>query len=302
MRFEELVNEFLFDCEVRELSAKTIDNYRKQLKCINRFFSESCGVKNVEDLKPTHIKQFISYNQKRGCKPSYTNDLLKVIKVICNYAFSEGYTEDLLTKKVRNVKEPKVLIHTFTEEEIRKLINHFNGSDFLSIRNKVIFMILFDTGIRASELMTMKTTQIQENYFIIYGKRRKERVVPKTPLVSKWLLKYLYERDRYFAGKDAEDYVFLSKNGRQLTCEALSKFMKKAAVDVGVNPIVRVSPHTCRHTFAQQQLKNGLDLYSLSRLLGHESVAITQRYLEALQDSQILVAAKRTSVLLNLGR
>lgn len=302
MRFEELVNEFLFDCEVRELSAKTIDNYRKQLKGISRYFSESCGVKNVEDLTPTHIKKFIAYNQKRGCKPSYTNDLLKVIKVICNYAFSEGYTEDLLTKKVRNVKEPKVLIHTFTEEEIRKLINHYNGSDFLSIRNKVILMILFDTGIRASELMTMKPAQIQDGYFIIYGKGRKERVVPKTPLVSKWLVKYLCERDRYFAGRDAEDYVFLSKTGKRLTCEALSKFMKKAADDVGVNPIVRVSPHTCRHTFAQQQLKNGLDLYSLSRLLGHESVAITQRYLEALQDSQILVAAKRTSVLLNLGR
>ena len=76
--------------------------------------------------------------------------------------------------------------------------------------------------------------------------------------------------------------------------------MKKAAESVGVNPLVRVSPHTCRHTFAHQELKNGLDLYSLSRLLGHESVSITQRYLEAVRDEQVLTSAKKTGVLANL--
>ena len=76
--------------------------------------------------------------------------------------------------------------------------------------------------------------------------------------------------------------------------------MKKAAYDIGVNPVVRVSPHTLRHTFAHQQLKNGLDLYSLSRLLGHESVNITQRYLESIRDTEILVSAKKTGVLANL--
>ena len=76
--------------------------------------------------------------------------------------------------------------------------------------------------------------------------------------------------------------------------------MKKAAKDVGVSSLVRVSPHTCRHSFAHQSLKNGLDLYSLSRLLGHESVSITQRYLEALRDEQVLVSARKTGVLANL--
>ena len=97
-----------------------------------------------------------------------------------------------------------------------------------------------------------------------------------------------------------DDYVFLSKNGKRLTTEALGKFMKEAAEAVGVNPKVRVSLHTCRHSFAHQQLKNGLDLYSLSRLLGHESVSIKQRYLESIEDTQILTSARKTSVLANL--
>ena len=85
-----------------------------------------------------------------------------------------------------------------------------------------------------------------------------------------------------------------------MTQEAITKFMKRAAQDIGVNCNVRVSPHTCRHTFAHLQLKNGLDLYSLSRLMGHENVAITQRYLEGIRDDQVLKAAQKTGVLQNL--
>ena len=113
-------------------------------------------------------------------------------------------------------------------------------------------------------------------------------------------MKYNRVRNVYFEFKKVEGYYFLSKNGRRLTEEAVCKFMKRAAKDVGVNPLVRVSPHTCRHSFAHQSLKNGLDLYSLRRLLGHESVSITQLYLEAIRDDQILTSAKKTGVLDNL--
>ena len=146
----------------------------------------------------------------------------------------------------------------------------------------------------------MKPEQIRQGYFNIYGKGRKERVVPQNAIVCKWMMKYDRVREAYFEYKEAENFYFLSKNGRRLTAEAVNKFMKKAAKNVGINPLVRVSPHTARHTFAHQELKNGLDLYSLSRLLGHESVSITQRYLEAIRDDQILTSARKTGVLANL--
>ena len=163
-----------------------------------------------------------------------------------------------------------------------------------------MLMMLFDTGLRISEIMDMKPSQIRQGYFVVYGKGRKERVVPQNPIVSKWLMKYERVRESYFQYRRAEDCYFLSKNGRRLTPEAVNKFMKKASKSVGVNPLVRVSPHTCRHTFAHQELKNGLDLYSLSRLLGHESVSITQRYLEAVRDEQVLTSARNTGVLAHL--
>ena len=301
MFLTELIREFLFDCKVRELSDLTVKNYEKQLQKFRHFVRENFQVIKYEELKPIHVKEYISSLQDRGCKPAYINDLLKAVKCLCSYAQREGYSEEVLTKRIRNVKQPKVLIHTFSTKEISLMIKYFNGSDYMSVRNKMILMVFFDTGIRLAELTNMKMDQIQDLYFIIYGKGRKERVVPKNPAVGKFLYKYLKAREKYFMGRHfEEEYVFLSKNGRQLTNEGVRVFMREAAAAVGVNPNVRVSPHTCRHTFAHQQLKNGLDLYSLSRLLGHESVAITQKYLESIEDSQILTSARKTSVLANL--
>lgn len=295
-----LTQEFLFDCKVRELSDLSINNYRKQLTQFMEFLEKSFSVVLLEELRPQHIKEFVVSLQDRGCKPSYVNDMLKAVRVLCGYAYREEYTSTLLTKRIRNVKEPKVLIHTFSSKEIQRMVKYYDKADYISIRNRLIIMILFDTGIRVSELTNMKPDQIQDSYIVIYGKGRKERVVPRNPMVSKWLMKYMAARDRYFSCRFAQDYLFLSKNGKKLTTEAVNRLLKKAAEDVGVNPVVRVSPHTCRHTFAHQQLKNGLDLYSLSRLLGHESVNITQRYLEAIRDSQVLTSARQTSVLANL--
>ena len=299
MSISDLVKEFIFDCKIRELSPRTIHNYEKQLKQFELFLLGS-SVVTLEDLKPLHVKEFIAMLQGRGCKPSYINDMLKAVKVLCGYAFREGYCAEPATQRVKNVREPKVLIHTFSNDEIKRLIDYYKGNDYLSIRNKLIIMMLFDTGIRISELMTMKDDQIYNDYFIIHGKGNKERVVPKSASVSKWLMKYQTVKNNYFACKDCQDYLFLSKNGKILTEEGICHFLKKTAADIGVNPKIRVSPHTFRHTFAHQQLKNGLNLYSLSRILGHENVSITQRYLEGIEDSEILVSAKKTGVISNL--
>lgn len=300
MQLETLVKEFLFECEIREYSEKTVENYKKQLRHFTEFLRDQLQVETLEELEPKHVKSFIKFYQMRQCKPSYVNDNLKAVKVLCSYAYREKYVDHLITENIKNVKQPKTLIHTFSTEEIKKMISFYNGNSYVEIRNRLILMILFDTGIRVNELIQMREDQIQDSYFIIYGKGRKERIVPKNPLVSKTLMKYMMAKKKYFQCRSAENYLFLSKNGKCLNGQAINKFMKDCARAVHVRSVVRVSPHTARHTFAQQQIKNGLDLYSLSRLLGHESVAITQRYLESIQDAQIIANAKKTSVLSNL--
>lgn len=300
MSLEMLVKEFLIDCQARNLSPKSISNYQKQLGYFLRYLAEQHNVTTLEELKHTHLKLYILALQEKGNKSQYINDLIKPVKRLCSYALEEGYAEENVTKRVKNVKIEKTLIHTFSNDEIIKMIHYYDGNDYLSVRNRLILMILFDTGIRVTELVTLKKEQIRDGYFQIFGKGRKERVVPLSPLVLKHMLRYEAIKETYFFSRFPADYYFLSKNGKILTAEAVGKLMKVAARKIGVSANVRVSPHTCRHTFAQKQLQNGLDLYSLSRLLGHEKVAITQRYLESIQDSQILQAAKKTGVLANL--
>lgn len=300
MTMEMLAKEFVFDCQARELAPKTIRNYEKQVGYFVRYLAEVQNVRMLEELQPIHIKQYVVMLVKKKHKPSYTNDLLKAVKCLCAYAYQEGYTEELITKRVKNVREPKVLIHTFSNDEIKKMIAYYNGRSYLDVRNRLMLMLLFDTGIRVSEIINMKPEQIKEGYFVIYGKGRKERIVPQNPAVSKMMLVYDRTRADYFEFRYADEYYFLSKNGKKLTSEAVCRFMKKAAADIGVNALVRVSPHTCRHTFAHQELKNGIDLFSLSRVLGHENITITQRYLESVRDEQVLVSASKAGVLAHL--
>ena len=212
----------------------------------------------------------------------------------------EGYIRESPAASVKNMKQPKVKILTFSENEIRKLLNYYQGRNFLNIRNRTMMALFFDTGMRLTEVITLRAEQIREDSIIVHGKGNKERLVPVSPYLAKALMQYRMVREAYFEGKLPERYLFVSKTGKKLTQEGITKFMKKAAADVGVNCNIRVSPHTFRHTFAHLQLKNGLDLYSLSRLMGHESLAITQRYLEGIRDDQVLRKAQKSGVLQNL--
>ena len=300
MHLNDCIMEFGFDCKARKLSDKTISNYQKQLRYLLRYLEAEFQVNQVEEVRSFHIKQFLVSMDDKGRKARYINDLLKVFKTFFNYMKKEGYIEEHPTASIHNMKQPKVKIITFSEEEIRKMLNYYQGRNFLNIRNRTMIALFFDTGMRLTEVITLRPEQIREDSIIVHGKGNKERLVPVSAYLAKALMQYRMVREAYFETKLPERYLFVSKNGRKSTQEAITKVLKKAAADVGVNCNVRVSPHTCRHTFAHLQLKNGLDLYSLSRLMGHESVAITQRYLEGIKDDQVLRKALKSGVLQNL--
>jgi integrase/recombinase XerD len=161
-------------------------------------------------------------------------------------------------------------------------------------------MLLIDTGIRIGELISLTEEQIKHDYIIVKGKGNKERVVPKSPLLSKWLIKYLAVRKSYFQYRVIPNNIFLSKNAKPLCDTRIDRVIKIAGKACAVSNDIRVSAHTFRHTYAQYQLKNGLDVYTLSRLLGHENIAITQTYLNGLRDEEVLIQAQKTSPLMNL--
>ena len=299
MLLSELLQEFTFNCECRRLSAKTTENYRKQIQYLLDFLQDNYAVFNLGDVQAKYIQKFIVEKTQAGRKPSYVNDLLKAFKVCFKYAFEEGYTPELITEKIKNVKEPKVIIRTFSKAEIRRMLNCYTGLDFFDIRNRMILILFFETGIRYAELAGLTDAQIHDEYILIHGKGDKERIVPNTPIIAKWLHKYIRTRNNYF-GSEHFNTLFVSRYNTRLSHSAISNIIKDAGEFAGVKDDIRVSAHTLRHTFSQQQLKNGLDIYSLSRILGHENIAITQRYLEGMRDEDIIKSAKTTSTIMNL--
>lgn len=142
---------------------------------------------------------------------------------------------------------------------------------------------------------------MRDSYIVIWGKGNKERVVHKSPYLEKILFRYERAREAYFEDKGAKpDNYFLSRTGCPLTVEAVEHIVKRAGEGANISNEIRCSPHTCRHWFSQTQLKNGLDIYSLSRLLGHSNIKITQRYLESMKDYDVLEKSAATSPLMNL--
>lgn len=292
------IKDFLLEITVRKYTKKTVTSYRLNLKTFEAFCKEIAGVSEIEEVTPAVVRSYVKYNVERGRKGTYINSLLKTLKSFLQYCYDEGLG-GFNTRKNFNfwVKEEKTIIVPFTREQVLHMLRQCHGNGYVPIRDRAILTVLFETGIRCWELCCIQPQDIHEDYIIINGKGHKQRVAPITPLLRKELLRYEIKRDDYFALKTIDDYYFLSFHGRQLTNSAVEHIIKRYSEGMEG---VRASPHTCRHTFAQQQLKMGTDVYTISRLLGHESLKITQVYLRSLSDQELIETTKNNSVLMNL--
>lgn len=162
---------------------------------------------------------------------------------------------------------------------------------------------LVDTGARNNETCTLLTKDIKDRVILLKGKGNKERQVAISPLLKKYMIRYERIKEYYFKNKILKyDNYFLSNTGKPLTIETVERVVRKAGEIANVREEIRCSPHTIRHWYAQEQLRNGLDVYSLSRLLGHESITITKRYLQSIQDEDIIDLSVKTSPLMNINR
>ena len=301
MLAKECLAEFRLDCTLRRLTPRTVSGYYNTNKLCLDFLEGEFGLKELQLIKPTHLKVYFQKLIQKGLKPSYINGVLKAMRAFFKYAVEEGYISDNPVLKVRWQREGKVLINTFTDEEVRRLIGAFDGKSYLSMRNKLILAVAFDTGARNSEICSIATSDIRDNVILLHGKGNKERHVPLTPYVKKLMIKYERMKDAYFFDNTLKDgRYFLSRTGRMLTKEALEHIFTQANERANVRTNIRCSPHTARHYYAQTNLKNGLDVYSLSRLLGHENINITKRYLQSMQDESIVTLAAKSSPLTNL--
>ncbi len=289
--------EYLTEIEIRKYTQKTIRSYKNNLDLFIRYCNQEANIMEIEELSLAVVRQFTSFMISKNKKGTYINSILKTAKSFIQYCYDEGYGGFNTRKNFKWCKEDKTIILAFQAADVRRMMQSCKGHDYLSIRDAAILTTLFETGIRCWELCCIRATDIHEDFIVINGKNHKQRVVPVTPILKKALMRYEACAQQYFTLKCTDDYYFLSFHGRQLTDSAVEHIIKRHGEGVSG---VRVSPHTCRHFYAQQQMKMGTDLYTISRLLGHENIQITQTYLNSLRDDEVINIAKQQSVLMNM--
>ncbi|WP_252246715.1 tyrosine-type recombinase/integrase [Clostridium sp. ZBS4] len=281
MLLEDLLKEYKYDMQVRNYSKRTIKTcYNSTLKFIT-YCKAEFDVEEIEELLPLHLKRYITYLQELGRSEVYINSILKYLRGFFKYCVLEDYISEKqnITKKVRWLREKKSMIITFTDAEVQKMIKVWDYKNFYHARNKAIIATLFETGIRNNELCTLKIMEVRDTIIKVLGKGNKERYVPISSALKKILIRYKRIRAEYIKDKlVTDDYYFLSYRSRQLTIEAVEIVVKQTGESARVRKEIRCSPHTCRHYYCQFLLRQGVDSYSISRLVGHSNTNITKIY------------------------
>lgn len=302
MFLQDVIKEFIFEIKLRNYSERTIKGYKNNILKFARYMENEFEIVEIEDITHIHIKSYLNFLKENGLTEVYINTILKNLRSFYKYCFTEEYCLNVALK-VGWLRERKTIIKTFSDDEIRKMMDVYNYSSYIHARNKCIMAILIDTGIRNFELCQLKIIDIRETVIYIMGKGKKERVVPISPYLKKIMIKYERIREGYLKNNILHyDNYFLSYRNKPLTTEAVERIVRLCGEKANVNKNIRCSPHTCKHYFAQAQLRNGLDVYSLSRLLGHENVTITKRYLQGLKDKEVLELGMKSSPLMNLKK
>lgn len=280
----------MFSCNLRKMSKRTMKGYRNNNLAMFKYVEQEFGITELEDMNRMVIQDYINHLTEKGLKETYINGLLKCFRAYFNYALEEGYISRSPMEKIKFQREVMPVIQTFTDEEVYKMVRAFHGNDYMSIRNNLIMTLFLDTGIRCTELCDLKMTDIRDTHVRIFGKNKKERMVPISPVLNKALIRYLRCRNEWKSTQLSvqEEYLLLSYRGKRLTVEAVERVVRLAGQSARVREHIRCSPHTCRHYFAQKLYRNRVDVYTISKLLGHGNLQVTRRYLQSLDSDTFI--------------
>ena len=260
----------------RNYSQNTIEAYRNDLRWLIDFLQ--VNELNVLDVKLEHLEQFSGTLHEHLISPRSQARILSGLRSFYKYLLLDGYieadpTELLVSPHVRN-HLPDVL----STEEVDLLEASIDLSKPEGQRNKAIIEVLFSCGLRVSELVNLKLSDlfIEEKYVRVIGKGSKERLVPISTKAIKELQYWFRDRNLMSIQPGEQDYVFLNRRGAHLTRTMILIMIKQQAMLAGIKKTI--SPHTLRHSFATSLLEGGADLRAIQVMLGHEDIGTTEIY------------------------
>lgn len=258
------------------MSPNSVLAYEQDLDKL-RSFCEEQGIDIVhataEDLHRFVVEVLGSVGNARS-EARILSGIHSFYRFLVYHNYIDQDPSELLEMPKREQHLPEVL----TVEEIDRMIAAIDLSAAEGHRNRAIIEMLYGSGLRVSELTTLRLSRIylSEGYMLIEGKGCKQRLVPISPVATEWFKYWLQDRARLDIKPDYVDYAFLNRYGRGLTRAMIFTIVKRLAAEAGIRKTI--SPHTLRHSFATHLLQNGADLRLIQQMLGHESITTTEIY------------------------
>ncbi len=263
----------------RNLSINTIDSYLFDVKKLIGFLKKNKIKKKPNELKSKITKKFI-YNISKKVKPPTQARIISGIRRFFDYLILENLIEK---NPMDNIESPKLgtnLPNTLTIEEIDKIISSIKLSSKTGLRNIAIVELLYSCGLRVSELIHLKISDLffKESLIKVTGKGNKERFVPISKQSQLYINNYLQDARLYQKIKKGfEDTLFLNERGTNLSRVMIFLILKNLKNTSNIKK--KIGPHTLRHSFATHLIENGADLITIQKMMGHESITTTERYL-----------------------
>lgn len=268
--------------EVKKTSINTEMSYKRDLNKMCRFLEEK-GIDKISQLDEEAVNSYIIFLTDKEFSNATISRNIAAIKSWNQFMLKKELVE---TDFVQNLKSPKIekkLPEILQMEEVVKLLEEPKGKNPKELRDKAMLELLYATGIRVTELITLTTSQInmQMNY-IICNDGYKDRIIPFGMKAREALLNYLeYSRNTMLQNPDSE-VLFVNCSGQSMSRQGFWKLIKYYATKAGIN--ADITPHTLRHSFAAHLVENGADLKSVQEMLGHSDISTTQIYVNLNQN------------------
>ncbi|MDX1508196.1 MAG: site-specific tyrosine recombinase XerD [Woeseiaceae bacterium] len=276
-RSEELVDRFLDAIWMeRGLSQNTLGAYRADLMTLGRGLAEQN--KTIDKADKADLLAFIAQRVESGAKPRSTARQLSSFRRFFRYIMREGMRDSDPTADIEMPRIGRSLPKTLSEDEVDSLLNAPNTDEPLGHRDRAMLELLYATGLRVSELINLKQSQINFNQGVlrIVGKGDRERLIPLGDESQRWLRDFIDGPRMEILLERQTDYLFPTRRGDRMTRQAFWHIIKRYAEKAGIRK--KMSPHSLRHAFATHLLNRGADLRVVQLLLGHSDLSTTQIY------------------------
>ncbi len=279
MNWQNAIKEYQMYLKIeRGLSKNTIDSYTKDLEKLCLFLKENNMSISPIAIDANIVKQFI-YEVAKKLNPRSQARIISGLRSFFDYLVFEEYRNTNPTDLLETPKIGTKLPDTLSQDEIDALINAIDLSHPQGERNRTIFETIYSCGLRVSEAITLKNSDLffEEGFIRVLGKGNKERYVPIHENAQRYITRYQKAiRSHILPQKGFEDTLFLNRRGKGLSRQMIFMILKDLALKIDLKK--KISPHTLRHSFATHLLQNGADLRAIQQMLGHESITTTEVY------------------------